>query len=87
MSFFLQPNTIARTLKSAHSPQYAAADHTAIIVMVQFVELPGLEMTFMARADDPEAHGRDIYHRALAGDFGAIAEYVPPAPPEHTGAP
>jgi hypothetical protein len=35
---------------------------------------------FRASPDDTEAHGRDIYARAIAGEFGEIAPYAQPAP-------
>lgn len=37
---------------------------------------------FTASPDDPEEHGRELYARAIAGDFGPIAEYVPPSAEE-----
>ena len=33
---------------------------------------------FTASPDDPEAHGQDLYTRAVAGEFGGIAPYVAP---------
>jgi hypothetical protein len=36
---------------------------------------------FGASPNDPLAHGKEIYARCIAGDFGPIAEYVP-APDE-----
>lgn len=33
---------------------------------------------FMASPDDCEAHGRELYARAIAGEFGDIAPYVAP---------
>lgn len=33
---------------------------------------------FSARADDPEPHGREIFERAVAGDFGKIAAFKAP---------
>jgi hypothetical protein len=36
---------------------------------------------FTASPDDCEAHGREIFARCLAGDFGTVAEYVPPPAP------
>lgn len=36
---------------------------------------------FTATPDDTEQTGRDLYARALAGEFGVIGEYVPPEPP------
>ena len=31
---------------------------------------------FTPTADDSEAHGREIYARCMAGEFGPIADYV-----------
>jgi hypothetical protein len=36
---------------------------------------------FGASPDDVEAHGREIYAKAKAGDFGPVAPYLPPPPP------
>ncbi|KHL70592.1 hypothetical protein SF06_06760 [Pseudomonas flexibilis] len=33
---------------------------------------------FTASPDDPEKHGRELYERIVAGDFGDIAPYVEP---------
>lgn len=30
----------------------------------------------VATSNDPEAHGRDLFARAMAGEFGEIAPYV-----------
>lgn len=32
---------------------------------------------FTASPNDPEAHGREIYGRILAGEFGEVAPYTP----------
>lgn len=71
------------TLESAKAPQWADAAKTAINVTVRFKEIPGEDLPFTATANDPEEHGRDIYARAVAGEFGAVAAYVapPPLPP------
>ena len=37
------------------------------------------KVPFGANPNDSESHGREIYDRCVAGDFGAIAEYVPAA--------
>jgi hypothetical protein len=36
---------------------------------------------FIASPDDVEAHGREIYAKAKAGEFGPVAAYLPPPPP------
>lgn len=38
---------------------------------------------FTASPDDVEAHGREIYQAAIAGDFGPVAEYIPPPEPTY----
>jgi hypothetical protein len=38
------------------------------------------ERPFTASPHDCEAHGRDIYAKATAGEFGVIAEFVPYVP-------
>ncbi len=39
---------------------------------------------FTASSDDPEQHGVEIYNRCIAGDFGPIADFIPPPPPVPT---
>jgi hypothetical protein len=36
---------------------------------------------FFATPTDVEAHGRELYAKAVAGDFGPVAAYLPPPPP------
>ena len=38
------------------------------------------EFLFTASPSDIEAHGRELFDRAAAGEFGVVAEFVPPAP-------
>lgn len=58
--------------------RWADRDKTAFNAMVTF-DLLG-QVPFTCGAYDSEAHAVDIYARALAGDFGTIAEYVEMAP-------
>jgi hypothetical protein len=59
---------------------WADADHTRIFCKVTFETIG--EVPFSASPDDSEAHGRDIFARAKAGEWGAVAPYVqPPEPP------
>lgn len=48
----------------------------------------GAEQAFTANPDDPEPHGREIFARAVAGDFGAILphEPVPPSIDDYSAA-
>ena len=56
--------------------QWADSAHTAILVDVTF-DKHGV-LPFGASASDVEPHGREIFNRAVAGDFGPIAAYVAP---------
>jgi len=61
---------------NAHSPSFDATGGIQL-----FVTFEGLgEVPFGASPNDAEAHGREIYARALAGEYGEVAPYV--APPE-----
>ena len=61
---------------SAHSPKHT--DCGGIELMVVFEGLG--EVPFLAKSDDIESHGRELYARALAGEFGPVAQYVAPVP-------
>ena len=63
------------TFESAHSPAYAAEDGSCISLMVKFAEF-NEELPFGATNHDPHEHGRNIYERAVAGEFGEIAPFV-----------
>lgn len=70
---------VTRTVQSARLPVYVDAAHTLISLKVNFVELAAYgELDFVASASDIEAHGRSIFQRAQAGEFGAVAPYVAP---------
>jgi len=61
------------------NPKWANAEHTVIDCMVmseKFGEIP-----FSAIASGDYDHTHEIFARCVAGDFGAIAAYEPPAPP------
>lgn len=61
---------------SAHSPTWTDVEHTAIQLQVDFDGIG--EVPFVASPTDVEAHGRELFTRAVAGDFGIVADYVPP---------
>ena len=63
------------TFESAHSPAYASEDGSCISLMVKFAEF-NEELPFGATNHDPHEHGRNIYERAIAGEFGDIAPFV-----------
>lgn len=52
--------------------RWANSDHTSIDMTVT---INGQKMPFTARADDPEEYGRELFNRAINGEFGEIGEY------------
>lgn len=58
---------------SAHSPVETAR---GIDLMVTFEGIG--EVPFCATADDVEPHGRELYTRAMLGEFGEVAPHVEP---------
>ena len=65
----------------AKNPQWADAEHTRIDITVKFDKYD--ELLFSATPDDCEAHGREIFAKAVAGEFGPVAEFEPPPPPTY----
>jgi hypothetical protein len=65
------------TYSNPHTPVWGNAAHTIINLMVTF-EWLSEEVEFTAAPYDVEAYGRELFQRALDGDFGEIAEYVEP---------
>lgn len=57
---------------SAANPQWADAAHTIINLDVTFDTIG--TVPFTASANDVEQHGRDLFTRASAGEFGAISD-------------
>jgi hypothetical protein len=69
--------SVVETIKS---PIYIDGTGNRIDCMVKFDTLP-MEVPFTAAANDVEEHGRAIHAALAAGEYGPIAEYVPPPPP------
>jgi hypothetical protein len=67
------------TLEYANTPVYGNVEGTNIQLIVKWAEF-NEEMPFGATSYDSMPHGVDLYNRALAGEFGAVAPYVPPLP-------
>jgi hypothetical protein len=61
--------------------KWGDAEHTHIVCEVNFEHLDEIYVPFSADSKDKYEHSKEIYKKALAGDFGIIAEYEPPAPP------
>jgi len=68
---------------SAQNPKYATPDNKIIELQVTFAEFGDAILPFGASEDDCHEHGRVLHAKALAGEFGPIAEYVPPPPAEN----
>jgi hypothetical protein len=66
-------------LEYAKNPVWVNAEHTMIDLVIKWDGIND-ELPFTASPTDCEAHGRAIFEAAVAGQFGAVAEYV--APPE-----
>ncbi|MFM4930490.1 tail fiber assembly protein [Aeromonas dhakensis] len=66
---------------SATRPRYSAGDLDSITLDVRFSHLSE-PVQFAARKDDLEAHGRELYSRAVFGEFGDIEEIPMPPPTE-----
>jgi hypothetical protein len=62
---------------SVANPVFATADGTAIDCVLQLDAFP-MPVPFTASVNDVEEHGRQIYAKILAGEYGEIAPYVPP---------
>ena len=69
------------TVVSAAEPQWVNTEQTAINLNVQFEHLDE-KVVFTASSDDIESHGRWLFAMACDGEFGPVAEYVPPTPLE-----
>ena len=64
-------------LELATSPVWGNSDHTCVNLVVKFQGYSEA-IPFTATASDPEAHGREIFARACAVEFGPIAPYAEP---------
>ena len=64
---------------SATAPKWVNETHTLIDLLVEHPKFGSIP--FSAGPSDQEEHGRLLFERAIAGEFGPIAEYVAPAVP------
>lgn len=61
------------------NPQWADAEHTVINCTVDFVGLGSVPFTANPN-DTVNPASKEIFDRCVAGDFGSVAAYAPPAP-------
>jgi len=63
--------------------KWATEDHSSIECEVMFDNVKSEEWSpFGATLADPYEHGREIFNRAVSGEFGVVQEYVAPPPPK-----
>lgn len=67
-------------IEHAENPVWADEAHTVINIDVRFDEIPAVLHRYTAKEQDI-AHSRELFLRALDGEFGKIAEHVPPPGP------
>ena len=67
-------------LTSLKNPVWANAEHTLIDFVITTSQFGDEELPFTASPTDVEAHGRELFERIVAGEFGPIGEYVAPPP-------
>ena len=73
------------TIESVTDVVYSTATGSKIDCNVKFAEYNEI-LPFTATADDVETHAREIFERAVAGEYGAISDYVAPPPPSENPA-
>lgn len=67
------------TIEWAKNPVYADDTGNVIDLTIKFVEFND-PILFAATSYDSEEYGKQIYANAVAGQYGPVAPYVPPAP-------
>tara|TARA_R100000773_G_C4195765_1_gene99996 strand:+ start:628 stop:894 length:267 start_codon:yes stop_codon:yes gene_type:complete len=84
MTITIQGN--GATLIDAKNPVWANEEKTLIELDCKFSHYPSLGITendgylsYMANPDDPEEHGRQIFEKAKAGEYGTVGDYVAPS--------
>ncbi len=61
----------------ARNPRWTNAEHNMIDLEVDFLPLDEEWLPYTYTPDDVVAHSRELYRRAVAGDFGQIADETP----------
>ncbi len=68
------------TIEYVKNLQWDNAEHTSFSCVVKYEEFNEEHPSGIAPTD-PYPHIQEIWTKANAGEYGAIAEYVPPPPP------
>jgi hypothetical protein len=67
-------------IEYAKNPYWADAEKTLINLTIKWAEIDD-EILFTASASDIEPHGRELFALSVAGEFGDVADYIPPPTP------
>tara|TARA_R100000773_G_C4181275_1_gene90896 strand:+ start:497 stop:775 length:279 start_codon:yes stop_codon:yes gene_type:complete len=83
--------SLGATLLGAKNPVWGDEKKTFIVLDCKFSHYANMGMTendgyysFGANPDDVEEHGKLIYEKAKAGEYGTIGDYVAPKEPEES---
>tara|TARA_A100001391_G_scaffold181879_1_gene148092 strand:+ start:1138 stop:1347 length:210 start_codon:yes stop_codon:yes gene_type:complete len=63
------------TYTAARNPKWSNSEKTVIDIEVNFDHMPETWVDFTAVASGDLPHTHEIYAKAVAGDFGSIADY------------
>ena len=66
-------------LTSLSNPRWADQAHTMIDCEITTSQFGSEVLPFTASPNDTEPHGRAIFADLVAGKYGAVADYTPPA--------
>jgi hypothetical protein len=79
---YLNIGKIMYTLEYAKNPIWNDDTGREIVLIVKWEEFTE-EMPFTATSHEWDTpHGKDVFVRAVAGEFGEVAPYVPPPTPD-----
>lgn len=62
-------------LTSLQNPRWVDVNQTTIDCDITIDQFGDEVLPFTANPNDPEPHGREIYAKLIAGEYGPIAEY------------
>jgi hypothetical protein len=68
------------TIEYVKDLKWDNAEHTSFSCIAKYAEFDE-EHPSGINATDPYAHIHEIWTKGIAGEYGVIAEYVPPPPP------
>jgi len=65
-------------LTSLKTPRWANPEKTQIDCEITTSQFGDEVLPFTASINDVEQHGRDIFNAIVSGEYGIIADYIPP---------